>query len=128
MGVCIGGRTVVEGLRDRRGNPRTSNVEVGGVGEGAHDIASSLRAINVGGQQDDGGLVRGNLGERHSHLGGGALDPRGRTKGTLRGVIILAETLGGGRVGHQVGMVLRVVVDDIAVEVPVGARGHLVDD
>ena len=128
MGVRVGSRTVVEGLRDGLDNLAAGNVEVDGVGEDTHDIASALRALNVGGQQDDGGLVRRNLCERNGHLGRGALDLRGSSKGALRGVIVLAEAFGGCRVGHQVGVVLRVFINDVAVEAPVGARGDLVDD
>ena len=128
MGVCVGGRAVVESLRNGLDNLATGNVEVDGVGEDAHDVASALRTLNVSGQQNDGGLVRGNLCERDGHLGGGALDLRGSTEGALRGVIVLTEAFGARRIGHQVGVVLRVLINDVTVEAPVGARGDLVDD
>ena len=128
MSVRVSSRSVVEGLRNGLIDLHASDVEVDGVGEDAHDIASTLHTLNAGGQQNDGGLVRGNLCERDGHLGGGALDLRGSAESALRCVVVLTEALGGGRVGHQVGVVLRVFVNDVAVEAPVGARGNLVDD
>ena len=128
MGVGIGGCAVAQNLRDGLGDLHARDIEVHGVREKTVDVASTLGARDMTRKEDDGGLVRRDFGERDGHLGRRAVDLRSGTESAVRGVVTLVQTGGRGRVSHEVGVVLRVLVHDVAVEVPRGARGDLVDD
>ena len=128
MGVGVSGCAVAQNLRDGLRDFHARNIEVHGVREETVDVASALGARDVRRQEDDGGLVCRNFGERDGHFGRRAVDLRSGTEGTVRGVVALVQTGGRHRVGHEVGVILRVLVHHIAVEVPGGTRGDLVDD
>ena len=125
VGVCD--RTVAQHLRNRV-DPLAGNVVGHGVGKLANNITGSLSTLNAGRQQDDRRLICGDLAERDRHLGGRALDLSSRTECAIGRVLVTAQALRGGRVGHEVGVSLRVLVDRVTVKAPAGVGGCLVDN
>ena len=126
--VGVGAASVTQGLGNRLNVFAPGNVEVDLVRELADNITGALRIGHTCGQHDDGRLVGGDLAELHGNLAAGALDLRGLAEGTLRGVLLLADTLRRGRVRHEVGVLLRVGIDGGAVKAPVRSLGNLVND
>ena len=120
-------RTETHHLRDGR-NLLAGHVELHGVGELADDVSGALGALDASRNLNNRRLVRGDLREGHGQLLGRALDRRTSTKGTLRGVLAQALSLGRGRIDDDEGVLLDVVGHRGAVVAPVFAGGNLVDN
>ena len=127
MRESIRDRTETYHLRDGR-KLLAGHIEVHGVGELTGDVGGALGTLNASRDLDDRRLVRGDLGEGHGQLLRRALNRGRSTEGTLRGVLALTLTLGRGRIDHNKGVLLDVVVHRGAVVAPVFAGGNLVDD
>ena len=127
VSVGVGDRTVTQHLRNRV-YLFTGDVVGHGVRKLSSNITGSLSTLNAGRQQDDRRLIGGDLTERDRHLGGRALDLSSRTECAIGRVLVTAQALRGGRVGHEVGVSPRVLIDRVAVKAPAGVGGCLVDN